>query len=439
MPNSIVCENLSLKASSLSLSLRKYRILDPAFLVRNILALSIVSLLADLSTEMILPILPLFLVGTLGATYSFVGLVEGSSDAVSSLVNVISGWYSDRFGRRKPFIVLGYLPTAILKPLFYFVQTPLQVLGIRIPERVGKGFRGAPRDALIAESVDKKDLGKAFGFHRAFDTVGAVIGSFLGFVFLFIITSDGRNSSDAFRLIFVISAIPAAISVVVAQFYVNEKGRSLDKDTIERQQGKQQQQQNNKKINFLTGIKTLDIKLKYFIIVSSVFALANFNLSFFILRAKSIGISDTNILLLYTLFSITYAGISYPFGAVSDRIGKYKVVMIAFVVFIIASVGFAFFSSSLFNIVILFAVLGIYMGIFDGSQKAYITEIAHPSYKATALGIVGTLTGIITLPSSLAAGILWDKFGPVAAFVFASAIASIALGMFIIYQIKLQK
>jgi MFS family permease len=139
--NSIVCENLSLKASSLSLSLRKDRILNPAFLVRNILALSIVSLLSDLSTEMILPILPLFLVGTLGASYSF------ASDAVSSLVNVISGWYSDRFGRRKPFIVLGYLPSAILKPLFYFVQTPLQVLGIRIPERVGKGFRGAPRDA----------------------------------------------------------------------------------------------------------------------------------------------------------------------------------------------------------------------------------------------------------------------------------------------------
>lgn len=280
-------------------------------------------------------------------------------------------------------------------------------------------------------------MGKAFGFHRAFDTVGAVIGSFLGFVFLFIITSDGRNSFDAYRLIFVISAIPAAISVVVAQFFVNEKGRSLDKDTIERQQGKQQQKK-NKKINFLTGIKTLDIKLKYFIIVSSIFAFANFNLSFFILRAKSIGISDINILPLYTLFNIMYAGISYPFGAVSDRIGKYEVVMIAFVVFIIASVGFAFFSSSLFNIVILFAVLGIYMGIFDGSQKAYITEIAHPS-KATALGIVGTLSGIITLPSSLAAGILWDKFGPVAAFVFASAIASIALGMFIIYQIKLQK
>jgi MFS family permease len=134
--------------------------------VTTILALSMVSMLADLSTEVMQPVLPLFLVGTLGASYSFVGLIQGSSDSVSSLVKVVSGLYSDRFGKRKPFVVLGYLPTAVLKLLLYFAQIPLQALGIRIPERVGTGFRGAPRDALIAESVDRKDLGKAFGFHR---------------------------------------------------------------------------------------------------------------------------------------------------------------------------------------------------------------------------------------------------------------------------------
>ena len=170
---------------------------------------------------MMRPILALFLVGSLGASYSFVGLIEGSSDSISSLVKVVSGLYSDRLGKRKPFVVLGYLPTAVLKPLLYFAQTPIQVLGIRIPERVGKGFRGAPRDALIAESVDKKDLGKAFGFHRASDTAGAVVGSFLGFVFLSIITST-IDHSYIYRIIFVISTIPAAISVIIAQFFVNE-------------------------------------------------------------------------------------------------------------------------------------------------------------------------------------------------------------------------
>ena len=141
------------------------------FLTSNVLVLGIVSLLADLSTEMIQPILPLFLVSVLGSTYTIVGLVEGSSDATTSIVKVISGWYSDRFSRRKPFVVAGYLPSAVLKPLLYFVQTPLQVIAIRVPDRVGNGIREAPRDALIAESVEKENLGKAFGFHRALDRI----------------------------------------------------------------------------------------------------------------------------------------------------------------------------------------------------------------------------------------------------------------------------
>jgi MFS family permease len=186
----------------------KFRFLAASFLTTNVLVLSIVSLLADLSTEMIQPILPLFLVGILGASYSIVGLVEGSSDATTSVVKVISGWYSDRFSRRKPFVISGYLPTAILKPLLYFVQTPLQVIAIRVPDRIGKGIRAAPRDALIAESVDKQDLGKAFGFHRASDVFGAVLGSVLGFVFLMIFTG---TSSDIYRTIFAMSTIPTPL------------------------------------------------------------------------------------------------------------------------------------------------------------------------------------------------------------------------------------
>jgi MFS family permease len=406
-------------------------------------------MLADLSTEMMQPVLPLFLVGTLGASYSFVGLIEGSSDSISSLVKVVSGLYSDRMGKRKPFVVLAYLPTAALKPLLYFAQTPIQVLGIRIPERVGKGFRGAPRDALIAESVDKKDLGKAFGFHRASDTTGAVIGSFLGFVFLSIITSTADHSYT-YRIIFVISAIPAAVSVIIAQFFVNETKKSQvlianfekeqkqkDKHQEEEVLRKQQQQSNSKKIvEFFRGIQFFDTRLRFFIIVSAIFEFANFNLSFFILKAKATEISDTNILLLYTLFNVFYAGVSYPLGVVSDRIGRDKVVMMGFAVFIVATLGFAFFSTPLINVIILFAIVGIYTGIFDGSQKAYISEIAHPSHKATALRTVATLTGIITLPSSLVAGILWDKFGPSATFVFSAVIALVALGMFVVNRIK---
>ena len=394
------------------------------FLTANVLILSVVSLLADLSTEMIQPILPLFLVGVLGSSYSIVGLVEGSSDAATSIVKVISGWYSDRLNKRKPFVIAGYLPTAVLKPLLYFVQTPLQVLAIRVPDRIGKGIRVAPRDALIAESVNEQHLGRAFGFHRAFDSFGAVLGSNLGFIFLITITG---NTSDIYRTIFVISAIPAIASVIIGQVFVKEVKSSITTKT------------SNQKISFFKGIKSFDSKLKFFIIVSSIFAFANFNISFFILKAKDTGLSDTNVLLLYVLYNVMYTVVSYPFGVVADRIGRDKVIMISFSIFIIATFGFAYLSSSLMNIIILFAILGVYIGVFDGSQKAYVSEIATPSLKATALGIVGTLTGLITLPSSIVAGLLWDRFGSIVTFQFGGIVASLALIAFGIYFLKFRR
>ncbi|MHB8602028.1 MAG: MFS transporter [Nitrosotalea sp.] len=397
------------------------------FLATNVLALSIVSLLADLSTEMIVPILPLFLVGSLGASYSIVGLIEGSADSTSSLVKVFSGWYSDKFGKRKPFVVSGYLPTAILKPLLFFAQTPFQVFAIRIPERVGKGVRGVPRDALIAESVEPHEFGRAFGFHRAFDTLGAVIGSFSGFIFVVMITG---NTDSIYREIFVISSIPAFVSVIIGQVFVKEK--KLHAKQVELQEPRQ-------KVSFLHGMKSLDKRLKMFLVVSAIFALANFNISFFILKAKAVGISDTNILLLYVLFNVSYAVVAYPFGILSDKIGRDKVVMVSFVAFILTCIGFAFVATSLANIVILFASLGVYMGIFDGSQKAYISEISSPAYKATALGAMATLTGIITLPASLIAGLFWDKLGSTTTFEFAAVVSLVSLIMFMIHRNRSRK
>ncbi len=404
--------------------MKKFSLSRSKFLTTNVLVLSIVSLLADLSTEMIQPILPLFLVGTLGASYAIVGLVEGSSEATTSIVKVISGWYSDRFSRRKPFVVTGYLPTAVLKPLLYFVQTPLQVIAIRVPDRIGKGIRGSPRDALIAESVKKQDFGKVFGFHRAFDAFGAVLGSLIGFIFLMMITG---SSSDIYRTIFVISAIPAIVSVIIAQAFVKEV-----KLTVTPKSEKSHS-------TFIQDVRSFDSRLKFFLIVSSIFAFANFNISFFILRAKDTGLSDTNVVLLYVLYNIAYTVVSYPFGSFADKIGRDKVILMGFGVFIFATLGFAFFSTSLLNVIMLFAVLGVYIGIFDGSQRAYISEIAHPALKATALGTVSTLTGLITLPSSLVAGLLWDRFGFAATFEFGAIVALIAVTSFGIYLLKFRR
>jgi MFS family permease len=402
-----------------------------SFLTRNVAALSVVSLLADASTEMIIPILPLFLVGVLGSTYSFVGLIEGSADSVSSLTKVVSGLYSDRIGKRKPFTVIGYAPTAFLKPLLYFAQTPLQVLGIRIPERIGKGMRGSPRDALIAESVDSAHLGKAFGFHRAFDTTGAIAGSLLGFILL---TAISGSLSEVYRTIFALSAIPAIVSVIVAQIFVKEKVKK--KTTISKKDNVDNT--TNKKLTnrqfLLRGFSSFDTRLRFFIVISSIFAFSNFNISFFILKASSLGISNTEVVLLYVLYNAVYAAVSYPFGGIGDRIGRDKIIIISFAIFVGTTLGFALYSNSPLNIGILFATLGVYMGIFEGSQTAYIAEIAPASFKATALGTIATLTGIITLPSSLVAGILWDKVGPAATFGFAAVTASLALILFVIQK-----
>jgi MFS family permease len=231
-----------------------------------------------------------------------------------------------------------------------------------------------------------------------------------------------------YREIFLISSIPAFASVIIGQAFVKEKKTITIKksDDLEGQV----------KTGFWKGILTLDKKMKIFLIISGIFAFANFNLAFFILKAKAAGISDAEVLLLYALYNVLYAVISYPSGVLADKIGRDKVIMLSFSAFIITTLGFAFLASSLFNIILLFASLGIYAGIFDGSQKSYISEITKPAYKATALGVVATITGMITLPASLVAGILWDKFGTSIAFEFAAVVASIALVLFIIHRVS---
>ena len=292
------------------------------------------------------------------------------------------------------------------------------------PIELEKGSEEAPRDALIAESVEKENLGKAFGFHRALDSLGAVLGSFLGFALLIAIVG---SSSDIYRTIFVMSAVPAIVSVIIGQVFIKEV-----KPIVSIRSKKTH-------TSFLQGIRSFDSRLKIFLLVSSIFAFANFNISFFILKAKDAGLSDIEVVLLYVLYNIMYTAVSYPFGVIADRIGREKVIILGMGVFIVATIGFTFLSPSLWNIIMLFTILGVYIGIFDGSQKAYISEIANPSLKATALGAVATLTGLITLPSSLAAGILWDRFGSATTFEFGAIVALLALTSFAIFLLKFKR
>ena len=315
-------------------------------LARNVIALGLVSFFSDLSTEMITPVLPLFLVGVLGASYILVGLIERSADFLIGMLKFVSGWYSDKMERRKPFIVLGYLSGAFVKPLIALAQAPLHYIGLRLAERAGKGIRGTPRDALIVDSVDGRVLGRAFGFRSMMDTAGAVAGAISSLVLIAVLVGE---PSSVYRTIFVISAIPAFVSGALALLVVKEVKRNLRGD----------------KKSFFAGLGSFNGKLKFFIFTVGVFSLGNFTLAFFILRAKSLGIPDSQTVLLFLLFNIVYAVAAIPFGELSDRIGRRKVVAMGFAMFSIVCFGFAF-SANIVQIAVSFAVYGLFMGVFGG-------------------------------------------------------------------------
>lgn len=378
---------------------------------RNVIALGLVSFFSDLSTEMITPVLPLFLVGVLGASYTIVGLIEGGADFVIGMMKVVSGWYSDKMEKRKPFIVLGYLSGAFIKPMIAFAQTPLHYMGLRLTERAGKGIRGTPRDALLADSVDKEILGRAFGFRSAMDTFGAVAGAVSSLLMIAILAGE---PSSVYRTMFVISAVPAFVSGAIAIFVVKEVKRVSP--------------QLNKK-TFFAGMKSFNARLKLFIFTIGFFSLGNFTLAFFILRAKSLGITDSQTILLFLLFNVVYAIMAVPFGELSDRIGRRKVISLEFALFSAVCLGFAF-SVDIIQIAVSFAVYGVFMGIFGGVPQAYVSEIATQEYKATALGFLATVSAVLALASSVIGGLLWDSFGASIAFGYGAAMGFISLLLF---------
>lgn len=362
---------------------------------------------------MVFPLIPLFLTTVLGAGAYAVGIVEGAAETTASLLKVVSGYWSDKIQKRKPFVLFGYSLSAITKPLFALANIWSFVLFIRVLERIGKGLRTAPRDAIIAESCDENVRGKAYGFHRAMDGIGSVLGAILAFLLLPVL---------GYRNIFLFAFIPSIIAVLIILF-IKEKNTHKKKEARE--------------ASFKLSLRELPANLRLFILVSSIFALGHFGYAFLLLRAKDIGLADSTAILLYVLFYIVYTICIIPFGILSDKIGRKTILIIGYLMFAITSIGLIFISNS-YSLLLFFLIYGIFYAMIDGSQRAFVVDLAPKHLKATALGTFHTSIGLVALPGGMIAGLLWDTIGPEATFVYGFALSIISMGLFIFVSSKTQ-
>lgn len=371
----------------------------------NVLLLGLVSLLTDLSSEMVMPILPMY-IATLGGTAFVIGLIGGLGDSIASVLKVLSGYLSDRRGIRKPFVIGGYALAATAKLTLAFSTVWPHALGSRSVERVGKGLRDAPRDALVADSTPVTVRGAAFGIHRAMDTAGAVVGSLTAFVLIWFFDFE-------FKAIILACAF-IAFAALIPLFSVREVRR---------------EPQNT---GFGVAFRTLPPRLKWFVLVAGIFALGDFTYMFFVLKAQESfagTLSDKQALaipiLLYALYNIIYSLFSVPAGLISDKIGRGKVLVAGYLLFFATCFGFAFLQS-LPVLVALFVAYGLVHAMTKGNERAFACDLGADCARGTALGTLHMAIGLVALPGSLIAGALWEGIDPGAAFIFGGVLALIA-------------
>ena len=372
----------------------------------NIILLGIVSFINDTSSDMIWPILPMF-IKSIGGTGVAVGLIGGLGESVSSILKVFSGYWSDRFGRRKPLVASGYLLSSISKLIFPFINSWIHLLILRPIERVGKGVRTAPRDAIIAGSVSEDVRGKGFGIHRALDTSGAILGSLLAFIFVWFFNLD-------LRAVLLIAAVLGFIALTPLIFV-------KDVTVVKR-----------RKVSLKVSLGRLGGRFQMVILVLTIFALGNFTYMFFILRAQEVfqgflpgRMAEAIPILLYVLFNISYALLSIPVGMLSDRVGRGRVLSVGYVLFGVMCLGFMI-SNSVYSFTLLFIMYGLFKASVDAVQRAYVSDLAPEGLRGTALGTFHASIGLATLPASAIAGILWDKVSPEATFLYGAALGLLA-------------
>ncbi len=378
--------------------------------VRNVFALGFVSLFTDMSSEMVFSLLPTFLLGLPGSSRAILGLIEGTAEALSYALRAVSGFFSDKFRKRKPFVLIGYALSNAVKPLFAVARVPFDVFVIRVIDRVGKGVRTSPRDALLCESVSEKHLGAAFGLHRTLDQAGAIVGPLIASVAMITL-------GFAIRDIFWLSLIPGTIALFIILFLVKEH---VSKSTSE--------------FKLLADIKSaFKGNFSLLLIIVGVFSLGAFNFSFVLLNAQEAGIADSLIPLVYAAINVAHTAIAIPAGVLSDWIGKEKVMILGYGIFF--STALLFLLPATVYVALLIAVMyGAYFGVVETVQRALIPDYVGENLKGTAYGIYYLVVGSAFFVSNAVVGSLWEYFGSSLASTYSinlSAIAIIAMMLFV--------
>jgi len=393
-------------------------------LPRNVWIVTITSLLTDISSEMIVYLIPLFLANVLGVRTAVIGLIDGVAETTASLLKIYSGALSDKLGKRKWLTVAGYALSTIAKPFLYIANAWGWVLGVRFADRVGKGIRTAPRDALVADSIEPTQRGLAFGFHRAGDTLGAFLGLGLAAAIVWLTQSQAELlTRSTFQLAILVSIIPAVLAVIVLALGA--------RDIIARSPAAQSKGGLEAGAVEGRGLRGMDSRFKYFLLVVVLFTLGNSSDAFIVLRGQERGLNVLQVMLMVMTFNLVYALLAGPLGALSDKIGRRRLILFGWLAYGLVYLGFAL-SQTGWQIWMLFGLYGIYYASTEGVAKAMIADLVPESQRGTAYGLYAAAVGLTALPASLIAGVLWQGLGPwngfgaSAPFAFGAAMALLA-------------
>lgn len=380
-------------------------------LPRNVWVVTATSFLTDVSSDMLFNLIPLFLANVLGVKANAIGVIEGIAETTASLLKIFSGWLSDRLGARKWPTVAGYSLSTIAKPFLYVVTSWWGVLAVRVSDRIGKGIRTAPRDALVADSIDPEHRGLAFGLHRAGDTAGAALGVLIALLIV-LATQAGATelSRSTFQDVVIVSVIPAVLAVIVLAFGARDVPVTTRREAPR------------------FSLRGFDRRFYIFLLAVAIFTLGNSADAFLILRAQERGLNIAGVLGMLLTFNVIYAVISGPAGALSDRVGRRRLILGGWLIYGLLYLGFALVAEA-WQMWVLYGLYGLYYGAVEGTAKALVADLVPAEKRGTAYGVYNAAVGILALPASLIAGVLWSGlggwagFGPAAPFLFGALLA----------------